>query len=95
MESGKMAPPKNAPRDALVSAKDERLGGALGLARPQPGTQEAILGRRPEDGLAGWLQPGPDSQEEWEIEVPWTLGLSPATLAARPERDWRPAGFVS
>lgn len=42
MESGKMAPPKNAPRDALVSAKDERgvakLSGARNLgSRPRHG----------------------------------------------------------
>lgn len=39
MESGKMAPPKNAPRDALVSAKDERRGMKLGAA--------SVLGARP------------------------------------------------
>lgn len=53
MESGKMAPGKNAPRDALVSAKDERRGAKLGTARNLGGRRR----RRPKHGLARWLQP--------------------------------------
>lgn len=68
MESGKMAPPKNAPRDALVSAKDERghmklrAAGDPGVRPRRRGLQRgsravfspAIVGR-----TGRWGCPGP------------------------------------
>lgn len=64
-----MAPLKNAPRDALVSAKDERRGMKLRAAI----VLEADPGGGPQAGFACQLQPS-QSRREWDKGVPWTLG---------------------
>lgn len=72
MESGKMAPPKNAPRDALVSAKDERRGMKLRAAN--------ILGGRPWRRASGWARVPASTQSGRPEGVGYRGAVDPGAL---------------
>lgn len=89
MEPSKMAPPKNAPRDALVSAREAGSGTPRGVGTCEAGQTESLAGGR--GWLACHLQPGDVARKgQWGSPV----SGAPSWLQGSPSKAL-PRGFVS